>query len=109
MAVTLHLDRFAGDTDNPTLRFFTDSARTTALALTARTFAFHVENGDGTEVLAQATITPSGASTNELVLNPDTSGWEALTVGTSYVWSLWETTGSVTATLFSGNVRVANR
>jgi len=109
MAKKLDLARYAGDTENVTLRFFTDSARTTALSLSGRTFAWHVETTAGTETLAQATVTPSGASTNELVLNPDTGGWEDLTVTASYVWSLWETTGSATETLFNGRVTVANR
>ena len=109
MATKLDLTRYEGDTDNVTLRFFTDSTATTALALTGRTFAWHVENSSGTDVLAQATVTPSGTSTNELVLAPTTGAWVDLVKGTGYVWSLWETTGSVTATLFSGRVTVANR
>ena len=109
MAVTLNLTRFAGDTDNMTLRFYTDAARTTALSLSGRTFAAHVENGSGTDVLAFTSISPSGASSNELLLTPTTGAWTDLVLGTTYVWSLWETTGGVTATLFSGRMNVSNR
>jgi len=109
LAVTLNLTRFAGDTEDMTLRFYTDSARTTALSLSGRTFAAHVENGSGTDVLTFASISPSGADTNELVLTPTTGAWTDLVLGTTYVWSLWETTGSVTATLFTGRLNVSNR
>ena len=109
MATKLDINRFAGDTDNVTLRFYTDATRTTALSLSGRTFAAHVENGSGTDVLTFTSISPSGASVNELVLTPTTGAWTDLTQAGTYAWALWETTGSVTATLFAGRVTVANR
>ena len=109
MATYHNITRFAGDTDNSSLEMYTDATCLVALPLTGRTFAGHVKNGAGTEVLAFTTITPSGTSTNELILNPDTGGWEDLTAGTTYTYAVWEKTGGPTGTLFFGSVVVANR
>jgi hypothetical protein len=109
MSVQLNLTRHAGDTANEVLQFFTNRALTTAMPLTGRTFAGHVETDDDVDVITFTGLVPAGAGDNELELDPATGAWADLELGGRYRWALWETTNGVTETIFVGSVAVVDR
>lgn len=108
-AIRCDLVRHHGDTYDEVFAFFSDAACTTALALTGRTFAAHVESGRDTEVIVFTATVGSGANTHKITLTPSTGSWASLARGRSYSWSLWETTSSALKTIIVGDVLVRDR
>lgn len=107
-AITIDMPRYEDDTANEAIDFYTDTALSTQLALTGRTFDGRVRLGS-TTVFALTCTVGSAPNANRITLSPATGSWADLAAGKTYRLSVRETTSSVNRTIIVGDVPVTQR
>lgn len=102
----LNLTLVAGDDE--AVEFTLTSDGTTPIDITGRTYVMQVRSNaasTGTPELAFTCTVPTGTDGKVVCVATDTAT-SALSIGTSYVWSLLEVANTVESTLIAGAVDV---